>query len=300
LLPSARAEANEGKSIHLLRTTPALLAGLVVALLMTVAPAPVRAQDTAADAEAREALRRARLYFDRGEFDRAVDAFAGILDTPVKLKTADDLHEGFLYYAFTLFLQGKGERAGEKLRFALRIKPDHAPSPVTTRPDLLAFYAQQQAAYLAENNAPELLEGIFPELRDNPGVGQVVRQQRFVPLFGQGLRVLGHRRAGAFFLVTETSSLAINVASIIMRLAVYNDRTPDGWTVTRVGRNLNYPSFAVFWAAIVVDFVVSVALQRLYRKHPERMPESARPIRGRPPPPPDVRVTPAGFTLTFW
>ena len=254
------------------------------------------------EAEARETLRRARLYFDRGEFDRAVDAFDSILVRPVKLRTADDLHEGFLYYAFTLFLQGRQSQAIARLLIALEIDPEYVPSPVTTRPDLKAFYDEQREIFKdsPEGSSPRLLEQIFQELAPQIGGGRVVIRRAFVPFFGIGLMELGHRQQGAFLLVTEASSLAINVASMIMRGVAYGDRTPDGWTVTFVSRGLNYPSFAVFWTALAIDFVVSLALRRYYTNHPEKMPEVSPSRRGRARPPPQVSATPAGLLLRFW
>lgn len=276
---------------------------MVAASLLCAAPPAVAEDDAAVEAEARETLRRARLYFDRGEFDRAVDAFDSILDQrPVKLRTADDLHEGFLYYAFTLFLQGKEELALGRLLVALEIDQDYMPSPVTTRPDLKAFYDEQQDLFRSspEGSSPRLLEQIFPELADQIGGGRVVIKRAFVPFFGIGLTELGHRRQGAFLAVTEASSLAINVASMIMRGAAYSDLTPTGWTVTDISRGLNYPSFAVFWTALAIDFVVSLALRRYYNDHPERMPEVTPRRRGKAKPPPQVSVSPAGFELVFW
>jgi tetratricopeptide (TPR) repeat protein len=269
--------------------------------VLLCAAGSARAED-ADVVEAQETLRRARLYFDRGEFDRAVDAFDSILDRPVKLRTADDLHEGFLYYAFTLFLQGKEEPALRRLRIALEIDPDYVPSPVTTRPDLKAFYDEQREIFKdsPEGSSPRLLEQIFQELAPEIGAGRVVLRRAFVPFFGIGLIEMGHRRAGGFLLVTEVSSLAINVASMFMRGAVHSDRTPTGWTVTFVSRGLNYPSFAVFWTALVVDFVVSLALRRYYTNNKDKMPIPTPRRQGRVRPPPQVSMTPAGVLLRFW
>lgn len=273
---------------------------MVAVLLLALAP-PAAAQDEEAiEADARETLRRARLYFDRGEFDRALDAFDSILVRPVKLRTADDLHEAFLYYAFTLFLQGKQEQAVPRLLIALDIDPDFVPSPVTTRPDLKAFYDEQQEQYRSKGTSPRLLEQIFPELASQVGGGRVVVQRAFVPVLGIGLMELGHRRPGAFLMATEISALTINIVSLAIRGAVRSDRTPAGWTLTYVSRGLNYPSFAVFWTALVIDLVVSLALRGYYNKHPERMPEVTPRRRGRAKPPPQVSVSPAGLSLAFW
>ena len=274
---------------------------MIAALLLAVA-APAAAQDDdAVEAEARETLRRARLYFDRGEFDRAVDAFDSILVRPVKLRTADELHEAFLYYAFTLFLQGKEEQAVPRLLIALEIDPDFEPSPVTTGPDLKAFYDEQRERYQqTEGTSPRLLEQIFPELAPQVGGGRVVVRRAFVPVLGIGLMELGHRRAGGFLMATEISAASINILSLVMRGAAFQDRSPSGWTVTFVSRGLNYPSFAVFWTALVIDLIVSGALRAYYNKHPERMPETKPKRRGRPKPPPRVSVSPTGFRVAFW
>jgi hypothetical protein len=63
---------------------------------------------------------------------------------------------------------------------------------------------------------------------------------------------------------------------------------------------MNYASFGVFWAALLVDLVVSLALQRFYTLNPgkRRRPEPV--ARARPRAPPRLRVEPTGMSLTFW
>ena len=63
------------------------------------------AVDEPVEATALETLRLARLRFERGEYEKSVEAFSSILSSPVALKTRRELHEGFLYFAFTLLLQ---------------------------------------------------------------------------------------------------------------------------------------------------------------------------------------------------
>jgi len=285
------------------RSTPAL-AALVVALVLPLGvPAAAHAQDTAPTEEqaAMDTLRLARLHFDRGEFEAAVERFASILDRPVKLRTRDSLHEGFVYYAFTLFLQGKPDRARDKLLFAFQLKPEFTPSPVTTRPDLLGFYNDEQAIYEATYGSGEtLLESIFPELGETPGGGRVIRKRTFVPFFGIGLRQLGHPVAANLVLSTEVVSLAVNITSIVVRIAYFNDRTPKGWDATYVGRGLNYVSFGVFWAALAVDFVSSIALQQYYKRHPERLRTETNRTTARYRAPPRVDAAPGGMAITFW
>jgi tetratricopeptide (TPR) repeat protein len=278
---------------------------LMALALPMMAPAAAAAEDLAVEASEREAaaldsLRLARLHFDRGDFDTAVEKFASILDRPVKLVTRDSLHEGFLYYAFTLFLQGKPDRARDKLQFALQLKPTFALSAVTTRPDLLGFYLDEQAIYRTTNGDEEpLLESLFPELSERPGEGRVIRRRIFFPFLGIGLRQLGHRAGAAVLLVTEVASLSTNVASFVLRLAYFNDRTPNGWKATYAGRTLNYISFGVFWATILIDFVVSIALQRYYRRHPERLRTDGL-ARARNRAPLRWGAAPEGMALTFW
>lgn len=284
------------------RPLPAPVTLVVALLLAALAPGPASAQTTDEEAsQALDTLRLARLNFDRGEFEAAVEKFASILDRPVKLQTRDTLHEGFLYYAFTLFLQGKPDRARDKLQFAFQLKPTFAPSPVTTRPDLLGFYNDEQSIYVTTNgDGEQLLASIFPELGETPGGGVVLRRRVFVPFFGIGLRQLGHARAGNLLLGTQLVSLAGNIAGIAVRAAYINDRTPKGWEATYIGRGFTYVSFGLFWASIVTDFVVSIALQRYYRKHPERLKTDAVRTTARYREPPRIVAGPGSMAVTFW
>ena len=251
--------------------------------------------------DAREILRLARLRFERGEFDQAVASFSSILSTPVRLSTRRDLHEGFLYYAFTLFLQGNSESALEALTMALRLDPEFAPSPVTTRPDLFAFYDQQQAQFTSEQGGvAEAPETIFPELAQDPGATVVVQRRRFLPMFGIGLRQLGHPTLGNTLLGLEIGGLSFNIASLILRAAYIEDRTPTGMSNTAVGRQMTYASFGVFWGALVADFVISMILRRYYVQHPEKRRESRTLADRVPTRRPQLRAGPTSLTLSFW
>jgi hypothetical protein len=195
--------------------------------------------------DAREILRLARLRFERGEFDQAVTSFSSILSTPVRLSSRRDLHEGFLYYSFTLFLRGDTESASDALTMALR-------------------------------------------------------RRRFLPLFGIGLRQLGHPVLGNVFLGGEIGGLSFNIASLILRAAYIEDRTPSGMNSTAIGRQITYASFGVFWGAIVADFVVSMILRRYYTRHPEKRRESKAFADRVPTRRPQLRAGPTSLTLSFW
>ena len=139
------------------------------------------------------------MLYERGEFGEALTRFATVLENrPPRVRSSDDLHDGFLHYAFTLFLAADAELAADKLETALRIDPTYSPSPVTTRPDLRAFYLEQQAAWIAKNGStPEPLDRVFPSLQENPGgLRRLSRQPIFFPAFGIGLSQLGHRGVG--------------------------------------------------------------------------------------------------------
>jgi len=277
-----------------------------VACLLAVHPGASLAQEPSEEltpeeieAAARDTLRQARAHFDRGEVDEAIAAFSSILDDGVELRTRDELHQGFLYYAFTLLLKGDEELARAKVLVALRLRPGYQPSPVTTRPDLLQFYNVEREKYFQApfNGEEALLDQLFPELRSRDG--EIRRVNRlFIPVFGSGLRKLGHKHAGNFVLGTEAVAFGVNLTAIFLRAGVYNDRTPNGWNITYVGRQMNYISFGVFWAAMIVDLVVSLALRRYYKRNPERLRTETRVgVRRRPPPP---RVTREGLAFAFW
>lgn len=248
-------------------------------------------------------LQEARSHYERGEFELAAQGFAAVLDSPVKVRTRQDLHEGFLYYSFTLLLQGGSPAAGaaEKLRYALRLDPDYLPSPVTTRPDILAFYNRQRDAYISANGpVSEPPEIIFPELQGSATSTRVLRRRWFIPAFGSGLRFLGHRRAGNTIMATEISALGLNVASLLIRVAALEDLSPAGFAATEIGRYTNYISFSVFWVALIVDVVVSLALRRRYELHPERRPARRAEARNKRPGRARLNLDAGGLHLEFW
>jgi len=261
----------------------------------------VEGSESSNEDAAREILRLARLRFERGEYAQAVESFSSILKTPVRLFSRRDLHEGFLYYAFTLFLQGATEHATEALEIALRLDPEFAPSPVTTRPDLLAFYEGQHSSFAAsQGGVAEAPEAIFPELAEKPGAAPLLQRQRFVPLLGIGLRQLGHPRLGYGLLGTELSAFGVNIASLIFRASFIEDRTPKGLTNTLIAREMNYASFGIFWGAMLADFIVSMVLRRYYVHHPEKRRTTGTLVNKTPVRCPQLRAGRTSLTLSFW
>jgi len=208
---------------------------------------------------AREQLQQAKLSFQRGEFDTAVRLFETILGTPVALRSPDELHDGFLHYAFTLYLQGKDLLgAQDKLAVALELKPTFAPSPVTTRPDLLEFYTTQQQLFLAQGGVQRLPSEIFPELRTGSRVIRVPP----IPLLGIRLRQLDRPALGNALMTLELTGFALNVAGFVTWRAVYNDLRPTGDAWRTAFKISNPISFTIFWGAVAAELIITAVLNR--------------------------------------
>ena len=271
---------------------------LVVGCLVGAGAA--QAQEPDAEATARQRLREARVLYERGEFGEALTRFATVLEVrPPRVRSADDLHEGFLHYAFTLFLADDLQLAAEKLETALRIDPTYAPSPVTTRPDLRAFYLEQQEAWIAKNgSSPNLLDEIFPSLQERPGA---LRRQRapFLPAFGIGLRQLGHYEVGWGLFALELGFLLGNIPTWSIKFGLQTRLTPEAQIARDIMSYASLATSIVFWTSLAVDFVASLALRRLYKLHPEKRPRlEAAPRLGRAPP--RARLAGVGVAVDFW
>ena len=250
------------------------------------------AQEPAAATEedvALAALRLARVHFNRGEYTEAIEIYDELTNPRVRLSSREALHEAFLYYAFTLFLQGNPPGASEKLAIALQLKPTYEPSPVTTRPDLLGFYSDEQKIYVNTFGEGEaVLKELFPELApENPG-GLVTVRRRFFPYL-VGLRQLGHPHLGATLTGTQAFSLAANLVGFTLIATHRDDISQRGYTIAFVGQGLNIAGFAVFLLAVAVEGIVSLALWRYYKRYPERLRTTPR-----------VSIRPDGFAVHFW
>ncbi len=218
------------------------------------------ARQAARERDARDQLQNARLSFQRGNFERAVQLFEGILGRPVALRTADDLHDAFLHYAFTLFLMGDKVTAGEVLGTALKLKPEYVPSPVTTRPDLKSFYDEQRLIFLAEGGRAVLPGELFPELAGRRFIK--TRRELPVPLFGIRLRQLGRPELGDALLSLEMTGLGLNAAGWILFGAMWTNYRPsaDKWrTVFFVSNPI---TFGMLWGTVAVELIVTAVLNR--------------------------------------
>jgi len=228
---------------------------------------PQQAADAArADRErlAREQLQQAKLSFDRGEFDKAVELFKGILDSPVALRGADELHDAFLHYGFTLVLMENKVPALEKIRTALELKPEFSPSPVTTRPDLLAFYQEQQRLFVASGEIQKLPSELFPELAQGSAVVRV-RREPPIPVFGVRLRQLERPGLGNTFMGFEVGAAVLNAAGWIAWAAVFEDLRPSGDSVRDVFRISNPITFGVFWGTLAAELIVTAIMNQRAR-----------------------------------
>ncbi len=286
------------------RGSALLVFSAAVCTLGLLLPAPASAEEPAlSEEQAEDIIIEAVLAYERGELGAAADGFNEVLSFPVKIGDRKRLHEGFLHWAYTLFLQDSKKQAEEKLTYALRLNPDYETSPVILRPDLYAFYQEGRAAYLASRGgrdpgAREAVDAIFPELQTRAGA---MGPGGFIlPIGGVGLERLGHVDEARFLRVVEISSLVVNLSSVGIRLAVFSELTPEGdlWHDISVG--MNVVSFFVFWPAFIADIVATLSLQAKYTKHPELRPRptaGAGRIRARPP---RVGVGAKGLTLSFW
>jgi hypothetical protein len=248
---------------------------LAVALLMLPSAAfaadeaegvPMSAEEAAEakqetrERDARDQLQDAKLAFQRGDFERAVQLFEGILGSPVALRTADDLQDAFLHHAFTLFLMGDKVTAGEVLGTALKLKPEFVPSPVTTRPDLRSFYDEQRQIFLAEGGTAVLPGELFPELAGKRFVK--TRRELPMPLFGIRLRQLGRPALGDALMTLEFTSLALNAAGWILLGSVRTNYLPFGDKAREAFFYSNPFTFGFFWGGVVTELIVTAVLNR--------------------------------------
>lgn len=258
---------------------------------------------------ARQQLEDAQVAFERGAFERAVNLFEGILTSPVALRSADDLHEGFLYWGFTLFLMGDRVGASDKLLIALRLKPTFAPSPVTTRPDLLRFYEDRQAAFVETGGIQRLPAELFPEL--NTGAA-VVKTQRYapIPLAGIRLRQIGRRGLGDAFFTLELTGLLLHLASWGLYAAQFRLYTPTGEVLADVKSLAINLSGGLFYSALASELIVTAALDpkfppnrdRAFRRlsRDELIATAPWELDARRRAPVRLHLSPAGVTLVSW
>lgn len=298
-----------------------LLLTLALLLLPSVAGAvdgreavPLSAEEAAElrqearERDARDQLQDAKIAFQRGDWDRAIQLFEGIVGTPVALRRADDLHDAFLHYAFTLFLMGDKVTAGEILTTALKLKPEFVPSPVTTRPDLRAFYDEQRSLFLAEGGTAVLPGELFPELAGSRFIK--TRRELPMPLFGIRLRQLGRPALGNAFLTLEITGITLNAASWILYGAQYNDLRQSAKDAPTVVWVTNWIGFGLIWGTVAVELITTGVLNRRARLgedvaffgHPDALllRREAIDLSHRKRARPRLRPGGNGLTLTLW
>lgn len=232
------------------------LSGTPEALAQAKRPTEPTAVQSAED-RAKEELATAMLYYEQADYLRATLRFGELLQSPQRLRTRSELHEAFLHAGYAAFLADEFEQASEFLRTAVRLDLEFLPSPVTTQPDLLAFYGEVRAAWVEENgDSAERLGAIFPELANLDRR----RPRRFVPFFTIGLRYYGHHKEADALLATQMISLGLNALSVGLRLGALYDGSREGFQITDTGRVLGYTTAPAVWLSFSIDFVRSIEL----------------------------------------
>jgi tetratricopeptide (TPR) repeat protein len=258
------------------------------------APASLRKDPLVEEAKAREEAKLALFSFDQGDFARAVEIYARLVKSPQRLRERAELHDAHLHFAFSQFLLSQTTEAQELLEIALQLDPTYELSPVLTRPDLYQFYTQARTVWVAEHGeVPARLGAVFPDLVRGP---VEERPTDFFPMFGTGLWYHGHEEAGRALRAAEITALSINLASILFRLALITDMTPNGQAATSTWRQVTYVSAPFCWSLFTLDVVASAVVHEDARRRSyiEDVPKEGD---ARPRPRLDVGV--GGFTLRW-
>ncbi len=206
-----------------------MCAGIVVLLLFQAAPQAV-------PAPAADQLQRGRIFFDRGEYGRAIEILRPLLYPEIRLESEGQIVLAYRMLGVAEVFHGDNEAAAQEFRKLLQVQPHYRFDPLLDPPQVVDLFNGVLRAHEAEVAALEekQREAALARQRDREEceklrAGPTVVEKRFgrnsfavnlVP-FGAGQFQNGHRRKGWTFLTVEALLAAVSVAAFSTNFALY-------------------------------------------------------------------------------
>jgi hypothetical protein len=204
-----------------------LAAGFLFTFLLFQAAAPA------------EELQRGKNAYDRGQFGRAIEIVAPLLQPEIRLQSDSQLVLAHRILGVSYLFEKQQADATREFRKLLQLSPEYRFDPLLDPPEVVDFFntvrkeyggelAQLEARRKEAERALQREKEQCDKLRDGPmvvenRVGRNSFTVNFIP-FGAGQFQNGQRRKGWIFLGAEAVLGAVSVGAFALNLATYGMR----------------------------------------------------------------------------
>ncbi len=225
---------------------------VVMVLILSGAVFSQGAQD---ESDILQILERSKLYYNNGEYEKAITELEKALNLLYKLKQNDRV-EAYKYLGFSYVAFGDIVKAKESFKKALSLNPDLTLDPTTVSPKIIQVFEAAKAEIPALDTSA-IRVGTKPEPEyKRPDYGGALIRSTVFPGWGQFYK--GDRQKGMLVLVGTGSCLGATIFSALMESAAHEKYLEDEdkykaynfwFNMTRIG----LVSTGAFWLYGIFD-----------------------------------------------
>lgn len=164
-------------------------------------------------------LQRAKLYYNNGEYESAINELEMALQYLKQLESADQV-EAYKYFAFSYVALGDKEKAKELFKTALTLNPRLTLDPATVSPKIIKVFEEAKAEMKFEPTPVEPVEPVIPTKKHGISKTSALMRSCCVPGWGQMYK--GHSGKGKKIMIASGITLGTTVVSFIMRESAHN------------------------------------------------------------------------------
>lgn len=164
-------------------------------------------------------LQRAKLYYNNGEYESAINELEKALQYLKQLESTDQV-EAYKYFAFSYVALGDKEKAKELFKTALTLNPKLTLDPATVSPKIIKVFEEAKAEMELEPTPVEPPEPVIPPIKE--GVSRTGALMRSCCVPGWGQMYKGHSGKGKRLMIAGGITFSASVFSLIMRERTHN------------------------------------------------------------------------------
>lgn len=245
------------------------------------------------------ALQKARVAYERGEYQGAVDVLSRLLYPSVRLTSEEAVVEAHKVLALSYLFQRRPVDAENEVNQLYVLRPQFELDPIVDPPQAVSFFSEvksrqtarleeirrrQREADEAKRRDEEKKRELARQKAERVYVDRVVeRHSRLIATlpFGVGQFQNGHRKKGYFFLVSELIVGAVSVSAFI---AIQQKFAGGGFGQGEAGlaralTGLELGAGTGFWALAIAGIIDShVYFRRQVEVNTKERPADSRPV----------------------
>jgi len=192
-----------------------------ISLMLTIVFVGIAIAQQVSEDSLEHMLQRAKLYYNNGEYESAINELEMALQYLKQLESTDQV-EAYKYFAFSYVALGDKEKAKGLFKTALTLNPKLTLDPATVSPKIIKVFEEAKAEMELEPAPvePGPPEPVVPIKKQGVSRSSALMRSCCVPGWGQMYK--GHSGKGKKIMIATGITLGASVFSFIMRESAHN------------------------------------------------------------------------------